>query len=85
VIRSQRRGLVHAFLFTNRLRPMKLLLFHAIQTGHVRIDGRSTKLLARCVIDIQWIPENILRAAGMRGTLTHARDTVLRGIADCPR
>jgi hypothetical protein len=54
-------GLVHAFLFTNRLRQMKSLLFHAIQTGHVRIDGRSTELLARCVIDIQWIPENIRR------------------------
>jgi hypothetical protein len=81
-MRSQRRGLVHAFPFTNRPRQMKSLLFHAIQTGHVRIDGRSTKLLARCVIHIQWIRENILRAARMRGTLTHARDTLLRGIAD---
>lgn len=50
---GQRRGLVHAFLFTNRLRQMKSLLFQAIQAGHDRIDSPSTGLLARCVIDIQ--------------------------------
>jgi hypothetical protein len=82
IMRSQRRDLVHAVLFTNRLRQMKSLLFHAIQAGHVRIDNPSTKLLAQCVIDIRWIPENILRAAGTRGAVTHARDTVLRGVAE---
>jgi hypothetical protein len=66
----------------DRLRQMKSLLLHAIQTGHVRVDGRSSELLARCVIDSQWIPENILCAAGTQGALTHARDTVLCGLAD---
>jgi hypothetical protein len=33
------------------------------------------------VLDVLWIPESILRAAGRRGALLHARDTVLRGIA----
>ena len=35
-------------------------------------------MLARCVIGMQWIPENILRAVGTRAALLHVRDTVLR-------
>jgi hypothetical protein len=38
-------------------------------------------MLARCVLDVLWIPENIVRAAGRRAALVHARDTVLRGVA----
>jgi hypothetical protein len=39
-------------------------------------------MLARCVLDVLWIPENILRATGRRASLIHARDTVLRGASD---
>jgi hypothetical protein len=39
-------------------------------------------MLARCVLDVLWIPENIVRAAGRRTALVHARDTVLRGVAE---
>jgi hypothetical protein len=39
-------------------------------------------MLARCVIDVLWIPESILRSAGRRAALIHARDTVLRGVTD---
>jgi len=38
-------------------------------------------MLARCVIGLQWIPENILGEVGKRAGLLHARDTVLRGVA----
>ena len=38
-------------------------------------------MLARCVIGVQWIPENILQELGTNRALVHARDTVLRGIA----
>jgi hypothetical protein len=38
-------------------------------------------MLARCVIGLQWIPENILRSVGKRAALVHVRDTVLRGAA----
>jgi hypothetical protein len=38
-------------------------------------------MLARCLIGLQWIPENILREVGTRAALVHARDTVLRGVA----
>ena len=38
-------------------------------------------MLARSIIGMQWIPENILRAVGTRSSLILARDTVLRGVA----
>lgn len=67
--------------FTTRLRQLRSLLTEGIRSGELRIDGpATTEMLARCVIDVLWIPENILRAAGRRGALIHARDTVLRGI-----
>jgi AcrR family transcriptional regulator len=67
--------------YTTRLRQMKSLLSEAIRAGEIRIDTPSTAMLARCVIGMQWIPENILRAVGTRAALLHARDTVLRGVA----
>jgi hypothetical protein len=60
---------------------MKSLLSEGIRSGEIRNDIRSTGMLARCVIGLQWIPENILRAVGKRAALVHARDTVLRGVA----
>lgn len=68
--------------FTTRLRQLKTLLTQGIRSGEIRIDSPSTAVLARCVLDVLWIPENILRAAGKRAALLHARDTVLRGVAD---
>lgn len=67
--------------FTTRLRQLRTLLGEGIHSGSIRIDGGSTGMLARCVLDVLWIPESILRAAGRRGALLHARDTVLRGVA----
>jgi len=68
--------------FTTRLRQLKALLTEGIRSGEIHIDSPSTAVLARCVLDVLWIPENILRAAGRRAALVHARDTVLRGVAD---
>ena len=67
--------------YPTRLRQMKSLLSEGIRSGEIRIDTPSTAMLARCVIGMQWIPENILRAIGIRASLLHARDTVLRGVA----
>jgi AcrR family transcriptional regulator len=67
--------------YATRLRQMKTLLSEGIRSGEIRIDAPSTAMLARCVIGMQWIPENILRAIGIRASLLHARDTVLRGVA----
>jgi AcrR family transcriptional regulator len=67
--------------YPTRLRQMKSLLSEGIRSKEIRIDAPSTAMLARCVIGIQWIPENILRSIGIRRSLLHARDTVLRGAA----
>ncbi|GAB3016635.1 TetR/AcrR family transcriptional regulator [Mycobacterium bourgelatii] len=67
--------------YTTRLRQMKSLLSEGIRSGAIRIDAPSTAMLARAVIGVQWIPENIVRTAGTRASLILARDTVLRGAA----
>ncbi|WP_156689080.1 TetR/AcrR family transcriptional regulator [Mycobacterium sp. Marseille-P9652] len=69
------------WLYTTRLRQMKSLLAEGIRSGDVAVDAPSTAMLARCVIGLQWIPENILRDVGKRAALVHVRDTVLRGAA----
>jgi AcrR family transcriptional regulator len=67
--------------YSTRVRQMKALLSEGIKTGEIRIDTPTVDMLARCVIGVQWIPENILQELGTDGALVHARDTVLRGIA----
>jgi AcrR family transcriptional regulator len=68
--------------FTKRMRQLKSLLSEGIRTKEIRTDSHSTELLSRCVMDVLWIPENIVRADGTRSALIHARDTVVRGVAD---
>lgn len=69
------------WLYATRLRQMKSLLSEGIKSGEIAIEAPSTAMLARCVVGLQWIPENILRNIGTRAALLHARDTVLRGVA----
>lgn len=68
--------------FLTRLRQLRTLLTQGMRSGEIRIESPSTAMLARCVLDVLWIPENILHDAGPRAALVHARDTVLRGVAD---
>jgi len=35
------------------------------------------EMLARCVIGLQWLPENIVRDIGTGPSLVHVRDTLL--------
>lgn len=69
--------------FTMRLRQLRTLLSEGIQSGDIRIeDPPSLAMLSRCVMDVLWMPENIVRAQGKHGALVIARDTVVRGVAD---
>ena len=68
--------------FTARLQQLEVLLSEGIQSGEIRIDTPSIEVLSRCVIDVLWMPESIVRAAGKRAALIHARDTVLRGVTN---
>jgi AcrR family transcriptional regulator len=67
--------------FSTRLRQMKSLLSEGIKSGELRVDTPHTDILTRCVIGVQWVPENILREIGIRQALILERDTVLRGLA----
>jgi AcrR family transcriptional regulator len=68
------------YLFTRRVRQMKNLLAEGMQSGEIGIEGLSNDLLARSVIGLGWVPENILPDLGPRAALIHVRDTTLRGV-----
>lgn len=42
-------------------------------------------MLSRCVMDILWMPENIVRTQGKHAAMVNARDTVIRGVVDRDR
>ncbi len=67
--------------FSTRVRQMKTMLSEGIRSGEIRVDSPNAEMLARGVIGVQWIPENILRELGTDRALTHSRDTVIRGVA----
>jgi AcrR family transcriptional regulator len=69
------------WFYSASVRQMKSLLSEGIRSGEISIDAPSATMLARCLVGLQWIPENILRAVGKRAALVHVRDTVLRGVA----
>ena len=66
--------------FPVRLKQTRSLLAKEIKAGAIKVDDVPTEMLARCVIGLQWIPENILREVGARAALVHVRDTMLRGV-----
>nr|WP_280831890.1 TetR/AcrR family transcriptional regulator [Mycolicibacterium frederiksbergense] len=68
------------WLYAKRLKQVKTLLAEGIKAGEIDIDSPSNELLARSVIGVGWIPENILREVGTRASLIHVRDTSLRGV-----
>ncbi|MGV0815042.1 TetR/AcrR family transcriptional regulator [Mycolicibacterium boenickei] len=68
------------WLFTQRVKQVKSLIAEGIKSGEIGIDGPSSEMLARSVIGVGWIPENILRQLGTRASQIHVRDTSLRGV-----
>ncbi|OBY29153.1 TetR family transcriptional regulator, partial [Mycolicibacter kumamotonensis] len=68
--------------FTTRLRQLKSLLSAGTRSGDIRVDTPSMEMLSRCVMDLLWMPENIVRGQGTRAALILARDTLIRGAAE---
>jgi AcrR family transcriptional regulator len=68
--------------FTTRMRQLKSLLSEGIKSKTIRIDSPSVDMLSRCVMDVLWVPENIIGDLGTRAALILARDTVVRGVAE---
>ncbi|HTR69404.1 MAG TPA: TetR/AcrR family transcriptional regulator [Mycobacteriales bacterium] len=67
--------------FPALLRRLKSQLADGVRAGELTIERPTSELAARCVVEVTWIPENIVRDIGDRAAFLHARDTVLRGIA----
>jgi AcrR family transcriptional regulator len=67
--------------FSALMRRLKALLREGERSGDLRFDDSSAELIARCVVELTWVPETIIQGAGKRAALKHQRDTVLRGVA----
>jgi AcrR family transcriptional regulator len=67
--------------FSTAVRRLRTLLGQGSRQGQLRVDSPSAELTARCVIELTWMPERIVRTEGKRAALILGRDTVLRGIA----
>ena len=70
-----------AWSFPSLLQRLKVMLKEGARAGELRIEGPSTELTARSIVDLTWVPEGILRTYGKRTALVHVRDTMLRGAA----
>lgn len=69
------------WLYSTRLRQVKSILAQGIRSKEiVAPTGLSNEMLARTVIGVSWVPENILAQLGTRAALLHVRDTTLRGV-----
>nr|WP_237755254.1 TetR/AcrR family transcriptional regulator [Nocardia nova] len=62
------------------LQQLRNLLTDGVASGDMRVEDPAGELTARCVLELTWIPETIVRT-GKRAALAHARDILLRGIA----
>lgn len=69
--------------FGVRLRQLKSILSAGTRSGEIRVDAPNAGILARCVIDVLWLPENLLHELGTAAALTLSRDTVIRGAMTC--
>lgn len=68
--------------FGQRMQDLAMLLIRGLQDGDLRVDPQPPlDLLARCVIDVLWVPENLIRGLGAEAALAMARDDVIRGVA----
>jgi len=67
--------------FTAVVRRLTDLLRDGTRSGDIRTGIPSSRLTALCILDLTWMPENIVRTAGKRTALLLARDTLLRGVA----
>lgn len=70
--------------FTTRVRQTKAMLSAGVRSGEIRMAGPNAEAMARCVIGVQWIPENILAELGTDRALSHSRATMIRGVAVRP-
>jgi hypothetical protein len=61
------------------MRRLKALLSEGIDGGTIRVEAPSMEMLSRAVMDLLWMPENVVHSMGPRSALILSRDTYLRG------
>ena len=64
-----------------QLRQVKSLLAAGTRDGQLHIEGANADMRARCVVELIWTPETIVRSSGLQRAHALARDAVLRGAA----
>ncbi|CAJ1510600.1 TetR/AcrR family transcriptional regulator [[Mycobacterium] burgundiense] len=72
-----------AHAFDERMQDLSDLLSAGLRQGELRVVAPSLLgLLTRCVIDVLWLPENLIQDLGPETALAMARDDVIRGIVN---
>lgn len=69
------------FAFASRMEHLEGLLAAGARAGQLRLGRAPLDVLSRCVMDVLWVPGNIIAWIGPAAARTLARDTVLRGVA----
>ena len=67
--------------FAKQLPQLKALLTEGELEGVFRVVGPSMNLRANCLLELMWIPENMVRSLGPARAQSLARNTLLRGAA----
>jgi AcrR family transcriptional regulator len=67
--------------FSTQLPEVEALLADADANGQLRALDVSSTIRCVTIIDLLWVPENIVESAGVRAAHALARDTVLYGTA----
>lgn len=67
--------------FAKQLPQLKALLTEGELEGVFRVIGPSMNVRANCLLELMWIPENIVRSLGPAGAQALARGSLLRGAA----
>jgi AcrR family transcriptional regulator len=67
--------------FAKQLPQIKALLAEGERDGVFRVIGPSANVRANCLLELMWIPSNIVSSIGPRESLALARNTLLRGAA----
>jgi AcrR family transcriptional regulator len=70
-----------AWSFPTLLRRLQAMLKEGARSGELEVEGPASELTARSIVELTWVPEDILRTHGKRKALLHVRDTMLRGVA----
>lgn len=68
--------------FTDVVKQVTAVMIEGERSGAFRKFGSSASVRAHSLLELVWVPENIVRSAGVSAAHALARDTLLRGVAN---